>query len=382
MTRRFGLISVIAGGLLLVTSASAAVAPLAGPFLTSVPSASPVSIHWTPAAAGGNNGNNGEGRGNGHGHGHGHGDRDGGHDGDGAAGSVQAVLRADGPCASPSSPARVVAIFADSTTSDFSDPVPSGTYCYSIAVSDAASTAYSPGLTVVVGALAAIAPGPSAGPIGSAGVATASVAATADLRGPVAARQMTIGRPRVRVGASGVHVMVRWTDPIASGLERVDVVMNSRRPPRDATDGTVVYRGRGTSIVVQMRAGQTRYLALFASDAGGNVSAVARRVVSLASLVPLRPISGSSVSEAPLLTWKPTKGASYYNLQLFRNGRRVLIAWPSRPSFRVPAPVLSPGTYVWFVWPALEARHATPRFADLIGRATFNYFASGTAPSR
>ena len=76
MTSRFGLISVIAGGLLLVTSASAAVAPLAGPFLTSVPSASPVSIHWTPAAAAGNNGNNGEGRGNGHGHGHGHGHGD------------------------------------------------------------------------------------------------------------------------------------------------------------------------------------------------------------------------------------------------------------------------------------------------------------------
>jgi hypothetical protein len=372
VTSRFGLISVIAGALLPVTSASAAVAPLEAPVLTSVPSASPVTIHWTPAATGGNNGG---GRGNGQGHGHGHG-------GDGGAGSVQAVLRADGPCASPSSPARVLAIFADNTTSDFSDAVPSGTYCYSIEVTDAASTADSPGLTVVVGDLTAVAPGPSPGPIASAGVEPASVAATADLRGPVAARQMTIGRPRVRVGASGVHVTVRWTDPIASGLERVDVVMNSRRPPRDATDGTLVYRGQGTSVVVQMRAGQTRYLAVFASDASGNISAVARRVVSLAALVPLRPISGSSVSEAPLLTWKPRKGASYYNLQLFRNGRRVLIAWPSSPSFRVPAPALSPGTYVWFVWPALLARHAAPRFADLIGRATFTYFASGTAPSR
>ena len=377
MTSRFGLISVIAGALLQVTSASAAVAPLAAPFLTSVPSASPVSIHWTPAAAGGNNGNDGEGRGNGHGHGHGH-----GHDGDGAAGSVQAVLRADGPCASPSGPARVVALFPDSTTSDFSDAVPDGTYCYSIEVADAASTADSPGLTVVVGEPPAIASGLSTAAIGGAGSAPASVPATADLPAPVAARHMTISRPRVRIGARGVRVMVRWTDPIASGLARVNVVMNSRRPPRDATDGTVVYRGRGTSIVMQMRAGQVRYLALFASDASGGVSAVARRVVSLASLVPLRPISGSSVSEAPLLTWKPRKGASYYNLQLFRNGRRVLIAWPSRPSFRVPAPVLSPGTYVWFVWPALQARHATPRFADLIGRATFNYFAAGTAPSR
>jgi hypothetical protein len=379
VTSRFGLISVIAGALLLVPSASAAVAPLEAPLLTSVPSAAPVSIHWTPAAlAGGDAGDrgkdhgHGEGEGEGHGHGHGHG-------GDGAAGSIQAVLRADGPCASPVGPARVVAIFADSTTSDFSDAVPDGTYCYSIAVADAASAAASPGLTVVVAALSAIAASPSTGPVGGAGTAPASVAAP---RAQVTARHMAIGRPRVRVGARGVHVTVQWTDPIASGLERVDIVMNSRRPPRDATDGTVVYRGRGTSIVLQLRAGQTRYLALFASDAGGTISAVARRVVSLASLVPLRPISGSSVSAAPLLTWKPWKGASYYNLQLFRNGRRVLIAWPSRPSFRVPAAMLRPGTYVWFVWPALQVHHTAPRFADLIGRATFDYVASGTAQSQ
>jgi hypothetical protein len=88
--------------------------------------------------------------------------------------------------------------------------------------------------------------------------------------------------------------------------------------------------------------------------------------------VPLRPLSGSSVSAAPLLAWKPAKGVSYYNVQLFRNGRRVLTAWPSEPSYRVPVARLLPGTYVWYVWPALATR-ATPRFAALIGRATFVY---------
>jgi hypothetical protein len=133
-----------------------------------------------------------------------------------------------------------------------------------------------------------------------------------------------------------------------------------------------VYRGLDTSVVLTLRAGQTRYLALFASDSAGNVSAAARRLISLASLVPLRPLSGSSVSAAPLLTWKPTKGASYYNVQLFRNGRRVLVGWPSQPSYRIPAGTLLPGTYVWYVWPALEATRAT-RFAAMIGRATFVY---------
>jgi hypothetical protein len=361
---RFGLMLVSVGVLLLVTSASAAIAPLEAPLLTSLPSASPVIIHWTPATA------SDGGRGHGHGHGHGQG-------GDGGApASVQAVLRADGPCASPAGPARAIAAFADTTTSDFSDAVADGTYCYSIEVSDAASTADSPGLTVVVATLPAIAvaPGPPIAPIGGGMVIQpTSVVAAADLSAPGAPTRLSVSVPRSRPVAAPVHVTVRWANPVAADLARVDVVVNSRRWPRDATDGTLVYRGLGTSIVLTMRAGQTRYLALFASDSRGNVSAAARRVVSLASLVPLRPLSGSSVRAAPLLSWKPTKGASYYNVQLFRNGKRVLVAWPSQPSYRLPTGTLRPGTYVWFVWPALEVTRATPRFGDLIGRATFVY---------
>jgi hypothetical protein len=168
-----------------------------------------------------------------------------------------------------------------------------------------------------------------------------------------------------------VAVTVRWANPIAQDLERVDVVMNAQRPPRDPSDGMVVYRGLGSSVVLTLHAGQKRYLAVFARDSRGQVSAPARRIVSLASLVPLRPISGSSVGAAPMLTWKPMKGASYYNVQVFRNGKRVLVAWPSRPSYRIPAGMLSPGTYVWFVWPALGATRVNPRFGGLIGRAIF-----------
>jgi hypothetical protein len=351
------------GVLLLVTSASAAIAPLEAPLLTSLPFASPVMIHWTPATASGESGG-------GHGHGHGHAG------GGGAPASVQAVLRAEGPCASPAGPARAIAAFADTTTSDFSDAVADGTYCYSIEVTDAASTADSPGLTVVVDTLPATAvpPGPPIAPIGGGmAIQPTSIAATTDLSAPDAPTRLSVSVPRSKPGAARVRVTVRWANPVAADLARVDVVMNSRRSPRDATDGTLVYRGLGTSIVLTMGAGQRSYLALFASDSSGNVSAPVRRVVSLASLVPLRPLSGSSVSAAPLLAWKATKGASYYNVQLFRNGKRVLVAWPSQPSYRLPTGTLRPGTYVWFVWPALEATRATPRFGDLIGRATFVY---------
>ena len=57
----------------------------------------------------------------------------------------------------------------------------------------------------------------------------------------------------------------------------------------------------------------------------------------------------------PLLSWKAKKGSAYYNLQLYRKGKRVLVVWPSHASYRIPAGTLEPGTYVWYVWPASGA---------------------------
>jgi hypothetical protein len=53
------------------------------------------------------------------------------------------------------------------------------------------------------------------------------------------------------------------------------------------------------------------------------------------------------------------------------NGKRVLVRWPSRPFLSLPATRLSPGTYVWYVWPAVRHKGATPTFGSLIGRVTF-----------
>lgn len=368
MARRLGFMVVIVSVLVHVASASAATAPLTAPVLTSPPLTSPVSIHWTPATVSGeSDGGHGKGKENGKGHGGGH---------NAAPASIEAVLRADGPCASPLGSAAVVATFADPSASDFSEAVADGTYCYSIEVTDADSTADSPGLTVVVDTAlaeipAAVAP-PDIGSVIEPASAPAAAAPTPVVpTGLAAPTRLSVAVHRSKPGAGRVVVTVRWENPVAQGLERVDLVVNAKRPPRDPSDGVVVYRGLGTAFVLTLRAGQTRYLALFARDSGGQISAAARRVISLASLVPLRPISGSYVGTAPVLTWKPSKGASYYNVQVFRNGKRVLVAWPSQPSYRIPTGALSPGTYVWFVWPAIGTTRADPRFGGLIGRAVF-----------
>ena len=56
--------------------------------------------------------------------------------------------------------------------------------------------------------------------------------------------------------------------------------------------------------------------------------------------------------------------ATYYNVQLFRNGKKILTAWPKSTSFRLArtwrfdgrTQTLSPGRYRWYVWPGFGAR--------------------------
>ena len=58
---------------------------------------------------------------------------------------------------------------------------------------------------------------------------------------------------------------------------------------------------------------------------------------------------------------------------MFLNGKRMLVGWPSKASYTIPPGKLKEGTYVWFVWPAVEHKGSSPTFGKLIGRATFSY---------
>jgi hypothetical protein len=345
----------------------AALAPSAAPVLVSPVSVAPVVIAWTPGdVSGAADGEPGRHRG----HGHGHRAAD-------ASAVVQWVLRSPGPCDAPLGSAAIAATFADTTTTTFSDAVGPGTYCYAIAAQDAAGVGVSPGLTVVV---ATPVPVPVAVPVAdpdpiAVPVAIPLVVAPPVVEGfaPPAPTGLVVSVSRPRAAASALTVSVRWANPAIVDLARVELVANARRAPRSAQDGAVVYSGLGTSATLRMRPGERRYLALFAFDAAGNVSLPASVVVAPPALSPLRPLSGSVVHAPPVLTWTPRAGAAYYNVQIFRNGKRVLVAWPSRPSYRPPVRNLPAGTYVWFVWPALGGRSDTPRFGALMGRATFTY---------
>jgi hypothetical protein len=71
-------------------------------------------------------------------------------------------------------------------------------------------------------------------------------------------------------------------------------------------------------------------------------------------------------AKRPTLTWRARSKVKYYNLQLFRNGRKILSAWPTvahytlKPSWRYHGHTykLTAGRYRWYVWPGYGPRSA------------------------
>jgi hypothetical protein len=80
----------------------------------------------------------------------------------------------------------------------------------------------------------------------------------------------------------------------------------------------------------------------------------------------------------PLLKWLPVRGASYYNVQLLRKGRKILSVWPRRPqyqlkrrwTYRGKVRRLVPGKYRWLVWPGFGPRSKAD-YGRRMGPSTF-----------
>jgi len=267
----------------------------------------------------------------------------------------------------------VIAASWDTTT------VPNGSYVVcNVVIDNAGHVAVIPTAVTVANPVATPPPPPVVGaPSGVVSTAPAAVtppaSAPADTTAPKAPTKLSLVLPRAKTSTGTVSVTLRWVKPTAPDLQRVVVVLNLKHAPRSPADGSKIYRGLGSSTVLKLAAGGTGYVAVYAYDHSGNVSKPAQKVVSLAPLIPLRPFTGSTVTTAPRLTWTAQNATAYYNVQLFRNGTRVLTGWPTQAAFSIPPGKLKPGTYVWFVWPAVKHGAAAPTFGTLIGRATFVY---------
>jgi hypothetical protein len=141
---------------------------------------------------------------------------------------------------------------------------------------------------------------------------------------------------------------------------------------------TRVYAGTGTSYTdSHFVNGAFHRYQVVALDAAGNASAGVTVDVPASALL-LAPQKGATTHAAPTMRWRGVPGASYYNMQLFRGGRKVLSAWPQRPRWRLARhwtygnrpQTLAKGSYTWYVWPAFGPR-ARAAYGQLLGQSSF-----------
>jgi hypothetical protein len=175
---------------------------------------------------------------------------------------------------------------------------------------------------------------------------------------------------RFKAAAGDRRIDVRWNRPAdASSVELF------RSPGRGKATESVVHSGPGKAFRDRkVRNGKRYTYRLRLADAAGNVSV--RSVSTKAGPRLIAPAQGAqrSPKHPPLLRWTPVRRAGYYNLQLFRGGRKILSAWPVKTRFRLKREWvyagrrhrLSKGTYEWYVWPGYGAR-SERRFGRLIG---------------
>jgi hypothetical protein len=149
-----------------------------------------------------------------------------------------------------------------------------------------------------------------------------------------------------------------------------------RAPGRKGEAESVVYRGSASSVLdAGLTAGRRYTYRVAAVDEAANSADKAVAVTATGPL--LMPAPGARVSSPPRLVWTAVKKASYYNLQLVRDGR-VLSTWPVRPSFQLRRTWiykgrryrLRPGVYRWYVWPGF-GRVSAAHYGRLLGGSTF-----------
>jgi hypothetical protein len=170
-------------------------------------------------------------------------------------------------------------------------------------------------------------------------------------------------------GAGDVTLSWRQPADIAS-------VAVTRSPGRKGSDQTVIYRGKAPRVRdAGLEPGVTYRYHLASLDEAGN-RAVAEVVAKLRPLY--APAPGTRARVGDVLRWTAQKNAAYYNLQLFRGGRKVLSTWPVGTSFRLQRTWiyagrhygLTRGLYHWYVWPGHGAR-ARAQYGPLLGSSSF-----------
>ena len=196
---------------------------------------------------------------------------------------------------------------------------------------------------------------------------------------PFDASAPTLAKPKVSRGAG--EITIAW--PASNDFASTQIV---RSPGLKGKASSIVYTGKASRFVDKsVQAGSRYRYQLVVEDLAGNKSG---RVATAGPLAPLYlPAAGAALRAPPLLRWQAVAGAKFYNVQLLRNGVKVLSSWPRTAKLRLgrtwkyggKRQRLVPGSYRWYVWGARGTRERptygrSPRFEHVqdqgvVGRA-------------
>lgn len=190
------------------------------------------------------------------------------------------------------------------------------------------------------------------------------------LRYDATAPKVSSARARVERGVA--HVT--WKRPADVAAVEIE-----RKPGVNGRVASIVYQGQGQAFVDRtVKAGAVYRYEIRAADAAGNVGSLEVSTGQTQAQPLQRPAAGATVRAPVVLGWAAVKGARFYNVQLYRGGKKILSAWPKAASLRLAMTWqfggkqqrLVAGVYRWYVWPARGTRER-PTYGRVLGSSTF-----------
>jgi large repetitive protein len=189
-----------------------------------------------------------------------------------------------------------------------------------------------------------------------------------DLRPPANVRNV---RRSVGYGRLQLH----WQNPSDSDFDHVAVFVATKRstPPR-----TLVFSGRSQTYSNRRFKNGLYYRYLIVSYDHAENAAGGTPVTVPPNVLLKGAGDGQIVHAPPLLRWTAVPKATFYNVQVFHRGQKLLSAWPARARQKLGRRwayggrhfTLRAGIYSWYVWPAFGPR-AKSRYGQLLGEGTF-----------
>jgi hypothetical protein len=183
-------------------------------------------------------------------------------------------------------------------------------------------------------------------------------------------------------------VMISWRNPRDADFTRVAVVRIT--PAGKSVKRRAIFEGAGTTVTDRaVKNGTTyRYRVTTIDDSGNASTGLERAATPLAKL--FGPVANAVLADPPTLQWIAVKGATYYNVQLWRisgggsqaaaalRPTKILSAWPNKPRYKLTRSwtfnsrsySLTPGRYKWYVWPGIGKRPAN-RYGPPLGESSF-----------